>query len=85
MGFSLVVEYLIEAKKTLIGHNLMYDIIYLYNQFIEDLPLTYKEFVTEVIFNKKPKTLQYSGISYFHQSLIQKFYHLLHNILENVI
>jgi poly(A)-specific ribonuclease len=41
MGFALVVEELIKAKKPLIGHNLMYDIIYLYRQFIADLPPTY--------------------------------------------
>jgi hypothetical protein len=31
MGFALVVEMMIESKKALVGHNLMYDIIYLYN------------------------------------------------------
>lgn len=31
MGFSLVVEFLIGAKKPIIGHNMIYDIIYLYN------------------------------------------------------
>lgn len=45
MGFSLVVQELIAAKKPIIGHNMMYDIIYLYNQFIDDLPATYNEFV----------------------------------------
>jgi hypothetical protein len=31
MGFSLVVEELIKARKSFIGHNMIYDIIYLYN------------------------------------------------------
>jgi hypothetical protein len=31
MGFSLVVDELIQAKKPIIGHNMIYDIIYLYN------------------------------------------------------
>jgi hypothetical protein len=39
------VEELIAAKKPIIGHNMIYDIIYLYNQFIDDLPQTYPEFI----------------------------------------
>jgi len=49
MGFSLIVEELIKAKKPIIGHNMIYDIIYLYNQFIDDLPETYPEFINKVI------------------------------------
>lgn len=45
MGFALIVEFLINAKKPIIGHNMIYDIIYLYNQFIGDLPETYSEFI----------------------------------------
>ena len=46
MGFSLVVEEMIKAKKPLVGHNMIYDLIYLYNQFVDDLPPTYLQFVT---------------------------------------
>ena len=42
MGFSLVVKILIEAKKPIVGHNMIYDIFYLYNQFIDDMPPTYQ-------------------------------------------
>jgi poly(A)-specific ribonuclease len=45
MGFSLVVEELIKAKKPIVGHNMIYDIIYLYNQFIDELPDTYNNFI----------------------------------------
>jgi len=45
MGFALVVEELIASKKPIIGHNMIYDIIYLYNQFVDDLPNTYLEFI----------------------------------------
>jgi predicted CopG family antitoxin len=31
MGFSEVIRELIAAKKPIIGHNMIYDIIYLYN------------------------------------------------------
>lgn len=44
MGFSAVIQELIAAKKPIVGHNMIYDIIYLYNQFIDDLPDTYNEF-----------------------------------------
>lgn len=45
MGFSLVVEELIKAKKPIIGHNMIYDIVYLYNQFIDKLPEEYADFI----------------------------------------
>ena len=47
MGFSLVVSELVNARKPIIGHNMIYDIAYLYNQFIDTLPETYPEFVRE--------------------------------------
>ena len=31
IGFTLVVEELIKSKKPIVGHNMIYDIIYLYN------------------------------------------------------
>lgn len=54
MGFTLVVEMIIVANQInqdqpipIIGHNMMYDIIYLYNQCIGPLPDSYDEFVKE--------------------------------------
>ena len=47
MGFSLVIKAMIEAKKPLVGHNCMYDWLYLYNQFIDALPDTYEEFIAQ--------------------------------------
>jgi len=47
MGFALVVQELTKARKPVVGHNMIYDIIYLYNQFIGDLPQTYIEFIKE--------------------------------------
>lgn len=52
MGFTIVVEALIAAfrsnpKCCLIGHNMMYDILYLYRQFIGKLPDTYQAFAEE--------------------------------------
>ena len=48
MGFSLVVEMLIKHKKPVIGHNMIYDVLYLYTQFIDELPDTYLEFINKV-------------------------------------
>jgi poly(A)-specific ribonuclease len=44
MGFSLVIDAIVAAKVPIIGHNCMYDWLYLYNQFIGQLPETYVEF-----------------------------------------
>ena len=43
-GFSRIVEMLIESKLPLIGHNCMYDICFLFRQFIAPLPETWGEF-----------------------------------------
>eukprot|EP00347_Sterkiella_histriomuscorum_P012938 403366643 len=47
IGFSKVVEEMINAKKPLVGHNMMLDIMFLYQQFIDDLPLTLREFIVK--------------------------------------
>lgn len=43
MGFAMVAELMVKSlgNKPLIGHNLMYDALYFYNQFIDDLPDSY--------------------------------------------
>ena len=47
MGFSLVIEAMINLKKPLIGHNCIYDWLYIYNQFIGELPETFADFTEE--------------------------------------
>eukprot|EP00826_Nyctotherus_ovalis_P045453 TRINITY_DN5036_c0_g1_i7.p1 TRINITY_DN5036_c0_g1~~TRINITY_DN5036_c0_g1_i7.p1 ORF type:complete len:199 (-),score=50.60 TRINITY_DN5036_c0_g1_i7:146-742(-) len=44
MGLSLLISELIYYKKPLVGHNFMYDIGFLYYQFIDDFPDTYELF-----------------------------------------
>lgn len=44
MGFTRVIEMIIDAKKPLIGHNMMFDLCFIYHQFVEDLPRTFKDF-----------------------------------------
>jgi hypothetical protein len=45
MGFSKVIEELIHAKKPIIGHNMFLDILFIYYQFIDDLPASLSEFI----------------------------------------
>jgi poly(A)-specific ribonuclease len=47
MGFALIMQTIIEAKKPIVGHNCMFDWVYVYNQFIGELPDTYDEFIKD--------------------------------------
>lgn len=72
-GFSLIVEAILNKvqKTPIIGHNLMYDVLYFYTQFIGNLPETYLEFLAEwnkcfpVIFDSKV-------IAYYNQQHFPK-------------
>jgi len=44
VGFTRVIEMLKKGRKPLIGHNMFFDVIYLYNQFIGELPDNFIEF-----------------------------------------
>ena len=46
LGFSLVMQELIRFKKPLVGHNLFLDMLFFYQQFIDDLPDSFEEFIT---------------------------------------
>lgn len=48
LGFSLIVRYLINSKKPLIGHNMIYDLGFVFNQFIGPLPSTFNQWSTQV-------------------------------------
>ena len=43
-GFTVIMDILVEAKKPLIGHNMIFDIMFLYHQFIDEFPESYDEF-----------------------------------------
>jgi poly(A)-specific ribonuclease len=43
-GFSKIIETIIESKKPIVGHNMMFDVGFIYNQFIGNLPESYDEF-----------------------------------------
>lgn len=44
LGFAKIIEILIKQKKKLIGHNIYFDILFLYDKLIDDLPETFYEF-----------------------------------------
>lgn len=77
MGFSLVIQAMIEAKKPIIGHNCMYDWLYLYNQFIAPLPETYLQFAQEwnsrFPFTYDTKVLAYNSKAFYNTSLGQVY------------
>ena len=67
LGFGHVMELLIKKCQTdfcpIIGHNMIYDIIYVYNQFVGDLPSTYTEF-SQCWFNLFPLTYDTKVLSF---------------------
>lgn len=77
MGFSLIIQAMIEAKKPVIGHNCMYDWLYLYNQFIGPLPETYLQFAQEwssrFPYTYDTKVLAYNSKAFYNTSLGQVY------------
>lgn len=47
IGFTRVMQILIEAKKPLIAHNPQYDVGFLYEKFVAPMPPTFLEFCKE--------------------------------------
>ena len=52
IGFSKVIEEIIRSKKPLIGHNMFLDMLFIYQQFIDDLPNSLGEFIPKVTFSR---------------------------------
>lgn len=48
MGFTLIVQAIIAAKRPIIGHYFGLDLFYFYDHFIERLPDTFLEFVVKI-------------------------------------
>jgi len=46
LGFTRIIQLLQSSKKPLVGHNLFFDVAFLYEQFIGRLPKTFAEFAT---------------------------------------
>lgn len=79
MGFSLVVEEMINWNKPLIGHNCIYDICFFYDQFIGRLPGTFMEFNKKwrecfpLTYDTKFICLKYHG-KLFHTTQLSALY-----------
>ena len=69
---------MIEAKKPIVGHNLAYDVFYLYQQFIDDLPEDYETFIKEWT-KLFPSTYDTKVMSYksrlFNNTALDAIYH----------
>jgi poly(A)-specific ribonuclease len=41
LGFSRVIKLISESKKPVVGHNMKFDILFLYHQFFKPLPASF--------------------------------------------
>jgi len=48
IGFTSVIELLIESKKQIVGHNCYLDLLFLYSHFVDYIPKNYLEFKTKL-------------------------------------
>mmetsp|Transcript_3274 Transcript_3274/g.6750 ORF Transcript_3274/g.6750 Transcript_3274/m.6750 type:complete len:475 (-) Transcript_3274:2327-3751(-) len=44
LGVEEVIKYVLLSKKPLVAHNMLYDLLFLYEQFVAELPPSYSEF-----------------------------------------
>jgi poly(A)-specific ribonuclease len=44
LGVEEVIKLMLQTRKPLVAHNMLYDLMFLYQQFIDDLPASYAEF-----------------------------------------
>jgi len=78
-----VIELLMKSKKPLVGHNMIYDIAFIYRQFVSpnyDLPNTYTEFANiwrasfpQTIYDTKVLA-QYCGTNLFGKTDLEHVY-----------
>ena len=48
LGFSRVMEAIAKSKKPIIGHNMKFDLAFLYHQFFKEMPDTYEKFANSM-------------------------------------
>lgn len=41
IGFSMIIEKIINSKKVVAGHNMLFDMCFIYNQFFKEMPSTF--------------------------------------------
>ena len=83
MGVSRVIQAMILSGKPFIGHNMIYDVGFIYQQYIADLPETYIEFKTKV-HDCFPAIFDTKVIAYNHNNMFTQFDlpHMLRKCVE---
>ena len=82
-GFTEVILLLKEARKPIVGHNMIYDICFTYEQFICQLPQSYVEFAKvwkrafPLLFDTKCMAL--AGDKIFGKTELQHLYYKCQN------
>ena len=52
VGFTEVMKVLAEAKKLLVGHNMLHDVMHIHKSFFASLPEDYNEFKERIFYTK---------------------------------
>jgi poly(A)-specific ribonuclease len=52
LGFTLIFEEIWNSNKTIIGHNCLYDLLFVYSAFIDELPKDYQNF-KKLLYHKR--------------------------------
>ncbi|XP_027202998.2 poly(A)-specific ribonuclease PARN-like [Dermatophagoides pteronyssinus] len=85
IGFTLIIKSLIKHQKPIIGHSLFFDLLHIYNLFIEPLPEKYDEFKLSIksLFNSIYDTA-YISLSpklknFFPQNALKKVFETVKN------
>ncbi|CDW88855.1 c transferase [Stylonychia lemnae] len=77
LGFSRVIQIIIDSKKPIVGHNMMYDAVFIYRHFIGDLPNSFELFARSWL-QRFPETYDTKAISlstnYFYQTDLKNLY-----------
>ncbi len=84
-GFTLLFEKIWNSGKTLVGHNLFFDLLFMYDAFIAPLPFDYhlfKNFVTEVKEGQKENKYQVKRV-FYDTKLISNSLNFKYNFFED--
>lgn len=68
IGFSVVIEKMAQVGKPVVGHNMMMDLCFLYQQFYKPMPKTYPEFALSFISEFLPTIYDTKVLSLYAQT-----------------
>ncbi|KAL0278310.1 UNVERIFIED_CONTAM: hypothetical protein PYX00_000164 [Menopon gallinae] len=81
IGFSKVINLLIQNKTLIVGHNVLKDIMFTINQFIEDLPESVYKFIV-LVHNYFPNILDTKHLAHMYLQDIDSNLYILYNHLK---